>query len=466
MLKKRFRIAILIALSAVVLWLVIAPPRFVSELRFVFRHAQLGTTLVAKDLCYGIFLQDREPDDIRSAELGPYLDPRLSWVKADLDTGQREVRTSMFGLFSARVAQRADGSCGRDIRQTSKTRPRIDLTPDPKPWPEGDGLAPDARQRVTDYEALEAAVAAEFRPTASGLDRGTRSVLVVHQGRLVYQRHAEGWNRTVPQNGRSMSKAMAAILAGMVAGQGKLGLEDDHLREEWTDERRDITLANLLQMQSGLEWQEANGPGDGATAQLLVEDAADYIATKPLAEKPGATFKYSSGDVDLSVAVAQARSGMDDETWAGYPYRALFEPLNMHRTVLDRTLSGQFIVSTSMHAAALDWARLGLFLARDGVWNGRRLLPEGWVDFMRTPTPESRCNYGATVWIRGGCQDLQPSEVFELSGFMGQGVTIVPETETIIVRTGFGPWIMGDLLERVFPALGVEAPTRMAMETD
>ena len=464
--KKHFHIAIVIALGALVLWLVVAPPRFVSEMRFVFRHAQLGATLVAKDLCYGVLLQDREPEDVRSAELGPYLDPRLSWVKADVDASQREVRTSMLGLFSARVVERADGSCGRDIRQTSHPRPRIRLTPDPKPWPEGDGLAPNARQLVSDYEALEAAVAAEFRPTASGLDRGTRSVLVIHRGRLVYEQHADGWNRTVPQNGRSMSKAMATILAGMVAAQAKLDLEADHLREEWIDGRRAITLRNLLQMQSGLEWQEANGPGDSATAQFLVEDAADYTATKPLAKEPGAAFKYSGGNVDLAVAVVQARSGMNDETWAGYPYRALFEPLNMRRTVLDRTRSGQFIVSTSMHAAAVDWARLGLFLARNGVWNGRRLLPQGWVAFMRTPTAESKCNYGATVWIRGGCQDLQPSAVFELSGFMGQGVTIVPETETVIVRTGFGPWIMGDLLERVFPALGVEAPTRMAMEAD
>jgi len=463
--NKRLHVSILIAFSLLVLWLVTAPPRFVSDMRFMLRHAQLAAVVVAQDLCYGVLLQGREPGDVRSAELGPYLDPRLSWVNAEIEEEAREIRTRIFGLFSTRVAQRADGSCSKGTVPSVEAPPSLPR-PDPSPWPEGDDLAPDARRLVADYDALEAAVEAEFQPTASGLDRGTRSVLVIHRGRLVHERHAEGWNRTVPQNGRSMSKVVPAILAGMAAARGRLDMEDDQLRDDWFDQRRSIRIKHLLRMQSGLQWHEANGPGDSATATLLAENAADYAAAKPLEHEPGSVFHYAAGDSELAMSTVQDRLAPDDPVWARFPYQALFEPLGMHRTVLDRDPSGQFIASTGMHAAAVDWARLGLFLARDGVWNGRRLLPDGWVDFMRTPTAESDCNYGAMVWIRGGCQSLEPSPAFELSGFMGQGVTIVPETETVIVRTGFGPWIMGDLLERVFPALGVDAPARMAMEMD
>lgn len=462
----RLRNTLLILSCGLVLWLLIAPPRFVTDLGYVARHAALATTVVANDLCYGIFLQGRTEDDIRREELGPYLDPRLSWVGAAVDRERREVRAGFFGLFPARVSQRADGSCARGEGRPDAAgmRMRKDVAADPRPWPEGDGLYPAPEQLVPDYEALEAAVAAEFLPTVSGVDRGTRSVLVVHRGRLVHERHAPGWDRFVPQNGRSMTKVVPSILAGMIAADVRIGLEDDGLRPEWTDERAAIRLKHLLRMQSGLAFSEANGPGDSATATLMAPSASGFAAGKPLAHPPGEIFNYAAGDAELAISAVQAASGLHDEAWARHPYEALFEPLGMRRVVLGRDPSGQFIVSTAMHAAAVDWARLALFLARDGVWDGRRLLPPGWVDFMRTPTPESKCNYGATVWIRGGCNDGRPSPVFELSGFMGQGVTIVPESETIVVRTGFGPWIMGDLLERIFPALGIEAPSRMAME--
>lgn len=464
--RFRWRHTFLILVSGFVLWLVVAPPRLVTELGFLARHAELATAVVANDLCYGIFLQGRTEDDIRRKELGPYLDPRLSWVEATVDPNTRTVQARLLGLFPAKATQRADGSCLRGgSPQSPGTRTATpDVAADPRPWPQGDGLYPEPERLVPDYEALEAAVAAEFQPTASGIDRGTRSVLVVHRGRLIYERHAAGWDRFTPQNGRSMTKVLPSILAGMMAADGRIGLDDDRLRPEWTDERAGIRLKHLLRMQSGLEFQESNGPGDNATATLLTPSASDFAAGKPLAQQPGTTFSYAAGDAELAISIVQAASGLDDEAWRRYPYDALFEPLGMRRVVLDRDPSGQFIVSTGMYAAAVDWARLGLFLARDGVWADRRLLPPGWVDFMTTPTQESKCNYGAMVWIRGGCNDGQPSPVFELSGFMGQGVTIVPASETVVVRTGFGPWIMGDLLERVFPALGIAAPTRMAME--
>jgi len=464
--KVRWRHTFLILISGFVLWLLVALPRLVTELGFLVRHAELATAVVANDLCYGIFLQGRTEDDIRRAELGPYLDPRLSWVKATVDPNTRTVQARLLGLFPGQASQRADGSCLRgEGRQSQGTNAaRTDVAADPRPFPQGDGLYPEPEHLVVDYEALDAAVAAEFRPTASGIDRATRSVLVIHRGRLVYERHAAGWDRFVPQNGRSMSKVLPSILAGMMAADGRLGLDDDRLRPEWTDERAGIRVKHLLRMQSGLEFQEANGPGDTATATLMAPNASDFAAGKRLAQPPGTSFSYAAGDAELAISVVRAASGLDDAAWRRYPYEALLRPLGMRRVVVDRDPSGQFIVSTGMYAAAVDWARLGLFLARDGVWADRRLLPPGWVDFMRTPTQESNCNYGAMVWIRGGCNDGQPSPVFELSGFMGQGVTIVPESETVIVRTGFGPWIMGDLLERVFPALGIEAPTRMAME--
>jgi CubicO group peptidase (beta-lactamase class C family) len=438
-------------------------PDLIGEARYVLANASLGTAVVAQDLCYGILVQGRTEAEVRGAELGPYVDPKLSWIRARVDTTTREVRATLVGLFASRAVQRDDGSCrlgdGPADRSWIPAPGR-----DSAPWPEGNAVDPEAGSLVPDMAALRSAVAAEFEPTASGVNRGTRSVLVIHRGRLVHEQHAPGWDGAIPQNGRSMSKVMAALLAGLVAERNGLHRHDLGLFSEWSDDRSAIRLDHLLRMLSGLSWNESNGPGDSGRATLLASSAAEYAMEKPLERRPGEAFSYSAGDVELAVEAVRRRSGLDDEAWARFPYEALFERLGMRSAVMDRDRSGRFVVSTSMHASAYDWARLGLFLARGGVWKGERILPEGWVDFLRTPTPQSKCNYGATVWIRGGCTQGNPSPVFELSGFMGQGVTIVPRSETVVVRTGFGPWIMGDLLERVFSALDVDAPTRMAME--
>lgn len=461
--KKLLAVAAAVAVTGAG-YLVLSPPSVVSDIRMIARHGPLATALVAHDLCYGVLLQGRSEEDVRAAELGPRMDPLLSWVGADVDRERGEVRTGVYTLFDEVAGMRADGSCSLGVRGKGHAPPPelADPSPDPEPWPEGDAIDPEARQLVPDYEALEEAVEAEFRPTESGVDRGTRSVLVVHRGRLVYERHAEGWDRMIPQNGRSNSKAVVAALVGVVAADGGLSLDDAGLRPEWRDdERADIRLEDLLQMESGLDWRQAyDGTGDTGELLFLAPNAADYAAAKPLRHSPGERFNYSEGDTKLLVSIARSASGLSDEEWAEFPYEALFEPVGIEHAVLGRDPSGEFI--GVMHAAAVDWARFGLFLARDGVWNGERILPEGWVDFMTTPTETSGCRYGAQLWIRGGCDDGEPAEVFELSGFMGQNVTVVPETETVIVRTGFGPWIMRDLLERIFPALGMDAPTRMA----
>ncbi len=451
----------ILSIAAVILIAALAPMR---EVGFLLQNARLGTAVVANDLCYGVFLQGRSEESVRSAELGPIIDPRLAWASARVDLERGTVGVSLLGLFSSQATQRGDGSCQLGLDPPEQRLFRAPI-PDPAPWPDGDAMSPETVTSEVDMEALRQAVAEEFLPTAGGVDRGTRSVLVVHRGRLIHQQHADGWDGLVPQNGRSMSKVLGALLAGSLVAEEIIDLDQSDLRPEWQDQRKDISIRALLLMQSGLQWHESNGPGNTATAQFIAANAADFIASKPVEKTPGTRFHYSGGDSDLLMSILQEQAGLDDQAWWQYLQVALWEPMGMRQVVVARDRSGKLLSSSGMHASALDWARLGLFLARDGVSRNRRILPAGWVDFMRTATAESGCNYGAMVWIRGGCQSQQPSPVFELSGFMGQGVTVIPETETVIVRTGFGPWIMGDLLERIFPALGIHAPSRMAMES-
>jgi hypothetical protein len=158
------------------------------------KGAPVGTGLTAKQLCSGIFIQGRTEADIRAEELGPRLDPRLRFISADIDYEKKEVRATLFGFFESFAGLRSDGDSGCSVLyEGDEVENSFDFTPDLRPWPEGDAVHPEAKTLVPDYQALEQAVNAEFLPTEEGNNRGTRSFLVVHNGKLVYERHAEGW---------------------------------------------------------------------------------------------------------------------------------------------------------------------------------------------------------------------------------------------------------------------------------
>lgn len=388
----------IVLLSVIILAYAFSAPRYVTDL---IKGAPIGTGLVAKQLCSGIFIQGRSEADLREEELGIRIDPRLRFVSAKTDYEKKEVRTSLFGFFQSFAGLRSDGDGGCSVFHEGEGVDKpFDLTPDPSPWPEGDAVHPDAKEIVPDYEALAEAVEAEFLPTKEGYNRGTRSFLVIHNGRLVYERHAEGWTSTIPHESRSMAKTVSSALTGILVGEGKLSLDTKNLRPEWTDERSGIKLRNILQMESGLEYKEIyNQHGDPAKATFLHKSASDFAANKTLINEPGTIIHYSSGDSDLLMAIARSFSGMNEKDWANFPGEKLFHPIGMTRSVFERDAAGDYVGSVFMYAAPVDWARLGLLFANKGSWNGQQILPEGWVDYMAT-TIELSCMYGAMMYVR------------------------------------------------------------------
>jgi CubicO group peptidase (beta-lactamase class C family) len=119
--------------------------------------------------------------------------------------------------------------------------------------------------------------------------------------------------------------------------------------------------------------------------------------------------------------------------------------------------------SSFLYASARDWSRFGLLYARDGVWEGRRVLPEGWVDYTRLPAPaDPRRRYGAHFWLTlpeesGGGSGALPGDAFHAAGHQGQFVTIVPSREVVIVRLGVtrhpGAWNQVAFVGEVLAAL-------------
>jgi CubicO group peptidase (beta-lactamase class C family) len=332
-------------------------------------------------------------------------------------------------------------------------------------WPEGERTAtPDPA-----YTRLHDVVADAFRESPGTAPRRTRAVVVVHGGRIIAERYASGYGPHTRFTGWSMTKSVTNALVGILAGRGALAVSATHLRPEWTgpgDARAAISLHHLLTMSSGLQFDESYSPRGGATRMLFVApDAAAVAAASGLSHEPGAHWSYSSATTNIISAVVRS-TFRSQEDYLAFPRRALFEPTGMSSAVLEPDPAGTFVGSSFMYATARDWARFGLLYLEDGVWNGERILPEGWVEYSVSPAAAAPLGrYGAQWWLNAGepadttrrFWPQLPRDVFWASGFQGQYVAVVPSRDLVVVRLGVTAdeqaFDMGEFLHRVLGAL-------------
>ncbi len=175
------------------------------------------------------------------------------------------------------------------------------------------------------------------------------------------------------------------------------------------------------------------------------DDVAGFAADRRLAAAPGTLFHYSSGTSNIVSGVVARVIG------PGEPYRRflddrLFGPIGATSAAPHFDASGTWVASSTLYATARDFARFGLLYLRGGGWEGRQILPAGWVDHGRTPRsvdPEDGQIYGAQWWVVG---DDHGS--FWASGYSGQSITVCPALDLVVVRLGDTPTERGDELRR------------------
>ncbi|GGI43883.1 CubicO group peptidase (beta-lactamase class C family) [Agromyces flavus] len=294
--------------------------------------------------------------------------------------------------------------------------------------------------------ALDDAMAAAFADDDEILADvlGTRAVVIVKDGELVAERYAEGFDADTRQLGWSMSKSVASLLAGVLVEQGVVSLDDDHLRPEWTDERADITIEQLLRMTSGLDWDETYDLGTPITRMLYLEpDMGDYVASLPLAHEPGAVQLYSSGSTTLLCDILTERTGVD----ADLPRQELLGPLGLTSAVLEPDASGTPVCSSYVWATPRDWAAIGQFALQNGEWNGEQLLPRDWMlqsltvtDVDETDDPGYGMGWRTNTMPDGSLRWPElPADTYYAAGHDGQKMLIVPSEQLVVLRMGFTP---------------------------
>lgn len=422
---KRLHITALAVLAAAIL-------SGCGQIEKLGETAQIGSGLVAKTICSGVFVQGRDEASIWRDELNKETDARLSWFKARIDRDAKTVSADAFGIGRSQAAYRDGLGCA--VAQGAATAEmKAARAPAPALIAHTFETAP-----APDPQALEAILDWAFAPPAEGPNWRTRAVLVVKDGKIVAERYGEGFGPETKLWSASMAKTVSAMLVGILAADGKLDLSASGLYPEWTDPARAaITPRHLLAMESGLAFNEEYGaPTDVSRMLYASPDAGAVARARPSGYPAGSHFYYSSGDTNMLLQIARRKSGMSLADWHGFPRRALFDPIGMDSAVFETDAAGDFTGSTHLFATARDWARLGLLMAQDGQWQGRQVLPPGWVAQMTTPGAVSKGRYGLQTWIEAG-EIGKPAAIYSMRGYGGQRVTVASSAGAVIVRLGW-----------------------------
>jgi CubicO group peptidase (beta-lactamase class C family) len=257
---------------------------------------------------------------------------------------------------------------------------------------------------------------------------GSRSLLIVIGGKVVYERHRDPDTADTIMDSWSVGKSFTSALVGIAAGDGLIDVSGRALRPEWddpADPRHAITVADLLHMSSGLDWTE----GPSYAGFFPAPSGAGYAAAQPLAVEPNTLFNYSTGTTAILASLVAREVGGAAQL-EEYVRERLLDPIGATSTQLLKDPEGMWYGGLGANTTVRDFARFGLLFLRDGVWDGERILPEGWVDYSRTPSDTSPI-YGAQWWLAGD------GSFFEAQGLYGQIIRVVPALDAVIVTTTF-----------------------------
>jgi CubicO group peptidase (beta-lactamase class C family) len=434
----------------------------------------------AKTLCSAVFLTGLDPDDA-AANVGFFTGPlehRAAVVDRVVDREKQEVRLRLSSGVT-RVARRfGSQGCvalpiGRDEvfftpSVVAPTLPDAATTP----WPMGDQIESAPWPAGLDRAAVDAAIDAGFGPP----EAMTLALVVTYQGRIVGERYAPGIGVGTPLESWSMTKSLTGTLVARLMQMGVYTLEQSAPIPEWQtpdDPRRTIRIVDIMRMSSGIrirapqdpDWDASFGYPDHLYLYTGTVNSFLWAATRPPQWKPNTVGRYRNTDPVLAsylVKLGAAKLGQD---YHAFPQRALFDKIGIRHAVIETDPYGSFLGQGYGLVAARDWARLANLYLQDGVWNGERLLPEGYVDHVKTPAPawvaDGRPVYGGGFfWVNGDGALPLPRDAFAMRGAGGQSATIIPSHGLVVVRLGKyrGAEAGAEALNRAFELLMKSLP--------
>ena len=268
-------------------------------------------------------------------------------------------------------------------------------------------------------------------------------LLVVHKGNIVYEKYGLKNDEDTRWIAFSVAKSVTSLLIGAAIQDGYIKSVSDPVTDYLPRLRgsayEDVTLENVLQMASGVDWNEDYFDPESDVSKAGGANALElfnHLNTLKVNAKPGKVFNYSTGDTNLVGAILRAAIGNNE---SAYLEQKIWQPFGMESDaswLIDETY-GVETGGCRLNARLREYARIGLFAIKDHVLaDGTRVLPEGWMRASTTPS-ESFEGYGYLWWLR-------PDGSYAAQGIFGQMIYINPMTETIIVTHSAWPKAVGE----------------------
>lgn len=434
---------------------------------YAWRALPIISGFGTKNMASAVYLQHRDEASVLREELAFFP---VSLGSFTVNKEDSSVTGSVWGLAKRKAIYRAGIGCTlvNDLTESAIRQQRFNLPAIPVlnrdtiSWPYGDQIA-DSLPAGVDTAALQQAIDHVMKATTKkGKPAFTRAFLVVYDGKIIGERYAPGFNKNSVMIGWSMSKSLTAAVIGVLAKAGKLNPDAPAPVPEWKNTNKEkITLKQLLQQTSGLDFTEDYGSPSEATDMLFKRgDMGAFTAMLPLKFQPGTIFNYSSGNANILSRIIRQTVG--DSGYAAFPYQALFHKINMYSLLLEPDASGTYIGSSYSYATARDFARFGLLYYNNGNWNGEQLLPENWVkETVQPAAANKQQRYGYQFWLNG-INDKDPAkrwfpdapaDMFFADGFGGQNIFIIPSKKLIVVRLGVNTIDENQYLKEVIRAV-------------
>ena len=414
------------------------------------------TSGFAKILCSAVFISGLDPADA-AENVGYFTSPyeeRAQVVDTVVDFEREEVRLTLPSGVT-RVAKRYESQgcvtrpIGEDSVHFTPTRVEPNL-PDAAstPWPMGDVLSDEPFPSELDMAKVEQAIAEGFGPP----EAMTEALLVTYKGRIIGERYGEGIDMHTPLESWSMGKSLTGALMGVLIQQGVYELWQPAPVPEWQhegDSRQEIRIGDIMRMSSGIrirapqdpDFDPALGYPDHLYLYTGSVNSFEWAATRPQQWPPNTVGRYRNSDPVLTNYLIRLGVEGRGEDYHAFPQRHLFDRIGIRNAVMETDPYGNFLTQGYEFLPARDWARLGNLYLQDGVWNGERILPEGYVEYARTLAPawvaDGRNQYGgAFMWVNGQGSFPVPVTAFYMAGAGGQNAIVIPTHDLVVVRLG------------------------------
>lgn len=405
------------------------------------------TGYAAKNLCSDVFVSDRKPGDVEAVDLNFSF---IKFTRNSVDFDDKSVTSHFLWGKSKAIYRPGFGvTLLRDITEEKLKKSRYPeggnpgYSQDTIKWPLGDLLP----KKNTGIDTIKLGEISKRLITDNAYNGNAFAFIVLHKGIPVTESYKPQFNRKTRLLSWSMAKSFINAMVGILVKQEKLNIYKPVGFDEWKqDERSKITLNDLMQMQSGLKWNEDYGNRSDVTLMLHCEsDMGHFALNRPLAYPCGTHWYYSSGSTNI-VSKLIRKQFSSDSAYYIFANNQLFNRIGMPDAVFEVDPTGTRIGSSYLYATALDYARFGLLFQNDGVFNGERILPDGWVKYTTTPASDANGIYGSFFWLNWSKRlPSAPEDMFACDGHDGQHIFILPTQQLVVVILGYSPTSKGGM---------------------